>query len=108
METRNKNRVRSAESGPAAIIKNQNVSLTWEPLGDHMGVMLPDDLSQRPMLPGRGVVRSHPPDNLAALLVGDTYDVGIPGTPDNVVGVEALVPRVIPLIGTEVRHTVDM
>ena len=54
------------------------------------------------------VIRAKLPDDTAALLINDGDNVGFAGVPDNIVGMEAPIPGVIPPVRPQRRHRVDM
>ncbi|MNC42601.1 hypothetical protein D3C75_914200 [compost metagenome] len=57
-------RVGKSITRPAAVVENEQIAFSGQPLGDDMGMMLADDPSDLPELRG-GIIRSQPPDDPA-------------------------------------------
>ena len=75
--------------------------------GDHMRVMRPDDLPD-PAIGFICIIRAQLPDDLASLLRNDRQNIGLPAVPNDIVRMEAFIARIIPLIGAQDTHAVDM
>ena len=75
---------------------------------DHMRVVLADDPADGAQFGRAVVIRAELPGDLAGLFADDENDVGFAAVHDQVVGMEALVARIIPLVGTEHGHGVDV
>ena len=73
-----------------------------------MRVVLPDNPAQSFFFRRVVVVGTQTPDDLAGFFVQNQDDVGFAAVNDNVVGVEAAVPGVEPLVGAQGGHGVDV
>ena len=95
-------------TGPAAVVEHEDVAGTGQTVGNHVGMMLTDDPAEGVFRMADAVVGADLPHDLAGFLADDEDDVGFAAVHDDVVGMEAFITGIIPFVGSEGGHGVDV
>ena len=100
--------VRQTVASPTAVVVDHDMTLARQTLGDHVGVVRADDGAEQAKLRGLGEVGADLPYNLAGLMGDDPHHIALAGVHDDVLGVEALVALVEPVVRAQVRCAVHV
>ena len=102
-----RHRVWRTVASPAAVVVDEDVAGTRQPLWNHVGVVLTNDLADFLGFAG-AVIWAEFPDELAGFLIEDSDDVGLAAVKDDVVRVEAFVASVVPFVWPKHAHAIDV
>ena len=101
-------RIRNTIASPASVVKHHQVSFSRKTLRYHMEMMLSDDPSKLPQFRGRIEIRTDFPYDLSAFLIQNGKDIRLTAVKDDIVGLKAHIPMLIPFIRAKIAHAVHM